>query len=232
VNSENPIDQVSGGKYQSDGNLGVIGLSHHAVSVHFPFDFNGGKYGFYVFLKNQVNAMDAWKLEVRERGKLMEIRRGRGSSMNFVYKTSTCTTNQDCGLDRICISNQCIQDGAPRFTLLWEGNSTVDLSVKPPNGLVISRDNVYDSSSGGEFEDDSNDPNLKHVQSVSFGGTNLAIGGSYNVSVMNNDMAVGTPWTLNISVYGVVNQSFTKTGNYSVIWDYDFAPFMLLPFDE
>jgi hypothetical protein len=197
------------------------------VSIHFPFKFIGGEYAFYVFLTNQVNAMDAWKLEVRERGKLMEIRRGRGSSMNFVYKTSTCTTNQDCGLDRICISNQCIQDGTPRFTLLWEGNGTVDLSVKPPNGLMISRNNVYDSGSGGEFEDDSNDPNLKHVQSVSFGGTNLAIGGSYIISVMTR-----TAWTLNISVYGVVNQSFTKTGNYSGSWDYDFAPFLLLPFDE
>jgi hypothetical protein len=234
LNSENPSEQ-SGGKYENDDNLGVAGLSYHRVSVHFPVAFNGGEYGFYVFLKKQVNAMDLWKLEVRELGKVMETRQGRGSSMNFLYKTSICTDDEDCGLNRICVFNQCIQDGTPRFTLVWEGKSTIDLSVKPPNGLVISRGNMYDSKSGGEFEgnlNDSNDQNLKHVQSVSFGGTNLAIGGRYQVNVTNHDMTVGTLWTLNVTIYGLTNQSFTKTGNQSVSWNYDFAKFLVLPFSD
>jgi hypothetical protein len=97
---------------------------------------------------------------------------------------------------------------------------------------MMSRDHVYDSGSGGLYEDNSKYPNQSHVHSVSFDGTNLAIGGSYNVSLMNNDMAAGTAWTLNISVYGVVNQSSTKTCNYSVIWYYDFDPYLVLPLNE
>jgi hypothetical protein len=229
VSSENPIEPTSGGKYQTNDKLGVTTLAYHRASVYLPFNFTGGEYMFYAFLKNQVNAMDAWKLEVRERGKLMEIRRGRGSSMNFVYKTSTCTKNQDCGLDRICVFNQCIQDGTPRFTLLWEGNSTFDLSVKPPNGLMISHDHVYDSSSGGLYEDNSKYPNHSHVQSVSFGGTNLAIGGHYHVYLTNNDMS---SWTLKVFVYGILNQTFMNIGSFSHSWYYDFAPYLVLPLNE
>jgi hypothetical protein len=234
LNFENPSEQ-SGGKYESDNNLGVTGLSYHRVNVYFPVDFNGGEYGFYVFLKKQVNAMDLWKLEVQELGKVMETRQGRGSSVNFIYKTSMCTDNEDCGQNRICVFNQCIQDGTPRFTLLWEGKSTIDLSVKPPNGLVISRNSVYDAKSGGEFEgnlNDSDDSNHKRVQSVSFGRINLAIGGRYQVNVTNHGMTVGTPWTLNVTIYGLTNQSFTKTGNHSLSWNYDFAKFLVLPFNE
>jgi hypothetical protein len=230
VNFENPKDPKSGGQYKSDNNLGATELSYHTASVNFPSKFIGGEYGFYVFLKRQVNAMDPWKLEVREKGNVMEIFRGRGSSMNYIYRTASCAKHQDCGLNRNCVSSQCIQDGTPRFTLLWEGSSSFELSVKPPKGLVISRNFVYDSNSGGEFEDDSKDPNSRHVQSVSFGGTKLAVGGAYNVNVTNNGLTAGASWTLNVNVYGVINRSITKTGNYSLNWNYDFAPFSVLPF--
>jgi hypothetical protein len=176
--------------------------------------------------------MDAWKVEIREFGKLLEVQRGRGSSMNFIYRTSTCSNDLDCGLGRICVFNQCITDGTPRFTLLWQGEGLLDLSILPPNGSVIRRENIFDSTSGGVFEDDSNDAALNHVQSISFGSTGLAVGGRYNVEIIKGGDNAGIPWTLNVFVYGSLIQSFSGRDGGTIIWDYDFAPFVVLPINE
>ena len=152
--------------------------------------------------------------------------------MNFIYRTSTCSNDLDCGRGRICVFNQCIDDGTPRFTLLWEGEGLLDLSIRPPNGNAIRRDNMFDSISGGVLEDDSNDAKLNHVESISFGSTGLAVGGRYNVEIANNGDKAGIPWTLNVFVYGSLIQSFSGRDNDALVWDYDFAPFAVLPINE
>jgi hypothetical protein len=233
VHPSSPFELVSGGKYEQDKNKASPDLSYHTSNIYFPTGFAGGEYYYYVFLNNQIRAIDPWTVEIREFGKLLAVQRGRGSSINFVYRTSTCVNDLDCGLKRLCVVKQCIDDGTPRFTLLWEGDGLLNLSVRPPNGdVIIDRDNNFDSTSGGVFEDDSNNSNLSHVQSISFGSTSLAIGGRYNMVIVNSGDKAGIPWLLNVFVYGSLVQSFSGRDNDTLIWDYDFAQFVVLPIFE
>lgn len=52
-----------------------------------------------------------------------------------------CTTNQECvdmSTGTMCVNNECLNEGKPRFTLTWTGDDDLDLSVFTPAGREVS----------------------------------------------------------------------------------------------
>ena len=66
--------------------------------------------------------------------------------------TNLCEADSDCRTSQeVCVQKTCIDEGNPRFTLVWSGNDDLDFFVVTPLGTTISSTNAFDSLSGGIF---------------------------------------------------------------------------------
>jgi hypothetical protein len=81
-----------------------------------------------------------------------------------------CCVDNDCeDPTRMCIQRTCTSDGNPRITLIWEGDSDLNLFVRTPSGVEISAESTFDKSSRGRFERDVDQSFVgPHFESVYF----------------------------------------------------------------
>ena len=141
----NNFSNVSLGIYEDDLNFGLLG--YHTQNVYFPRNGSSpnGEYTYFVDLTQQNGtALDAWTLEVRDKGETVAVRTGSGSSEFFsflkipdvaglveggqtckIQPDILCCATPDCPLEGdVCVSFRCITEalpGTPRFTLSWAG---------------------------------------------------------------------------------------------------------------
>jgi hypothetical protein len=128
--------------------------------------------------------------------------------------SSECCADNDCEQSTtMCIQRTCITDGNPRITLLWEGDSDLNLFVITPSGVEISADSVYDEISRGRYERDVDQSFLgPHVESVYFPLLGSPIGEyEYGVSSISQNDA-GVPWVIEIYEGGQLVETREGTG--------------------
>ena len=67
-----------------------------------------------------------------------------------------CCSNEDCigQAGDVCVSNTCVFEGNPRFTLSWTGDDDLDLHVITPFGVEIFFSNLVDPVTGGRLDQD------------------------------------------------------------------------------
>ena len=132
-----PIDSYSGAIFEADKNDGVETLSSCTENVYVPEGYPGGEYYFYVDMLAEKGAIEEWSLEVTEFGETVYSQTGSGHSKFFKYVAAECVIDDHCRENDFCFENRCIVDGTPRFTLSWEGDDDLDLSVNPPVGSRV-----------------------------------------------------------------------------------------------
>lgn len=122
VYQENPYDPISDGFFEDDRNRNFDGTTWRTQNIYFPADAPAGEYVFFVDLWEQKGLIvDEWELTVWDGTGKFQVEEGSGNSITFSYLKALCTTSDECGEDEVCISQHCIVNGNPRFTLQWEG---------------------------------------------------------------------------------------------------------------
>jgi hypothetical protein len=83
-----------------------------------------------------------------------------------------CDSDDDClkkGKGTLCVMKRCLHEGNPRFTLTWEGDDDIDISVVTPNGANISYKFSFDEESLGSFDTQYSQVGFApHVESIVF----------------------------------------------------------------
>ena len=124
-----------------------------------------------------------------------------------------CCSNEDCvNLQGLCISNTCVTDGNPRFTLTWTGDDDLDVHVITPFGFEIYWDNTTDPFTAGRLDqDDIPEVVGTYVENILFPSPSE---GTYSYFV---DLwaQVGTPdeWLLQVFVNGIEVANHTGVGS-------------------
>ncbi len=135
--------------------------------------------------------------------------------------TDTCQMDTDCeGLSEVCVQETCINDGNPRFTLDWSGNDDLDLLVETPEGVVISKANPFDATSGGVFSEPGDQNEFgRHVENIYFP---LGDSGIYKYYVKNRSpRGSNDSWRATVSVDGV-SQVVQSSAGDSEKFEFDF----------
>ncbi|KAI2501525.1 hypothetical protein MHU86_12970 [Fragilaria crotonensis] len=224
ISDDSPFDPFSGAVFESDNNGDIVSRTSHTENIYFPGGYPGGQYVFYVDAIAQLGAADEWSLEVIEFGQSVVLESGYGYSKVFEYIAPECQATQHCRQGQVCINTRCVVDGTPRFTLTWDGDDDLDLSVSPPIGNRVDWWNQVDSRSGGRLQDDTTPTGTSHLESIYFGISRRALTGRYGIEVdpyeTNGDAS--DPWKLQVSVRGKVVKSWNGTGEASLRYWYGF----------
>lgn len=117
--------------------------------------------------------------------------------------TESCQQDSEClESGEICIQEICINDGNPRFTLLWSGNDDLQLYVETPGGETISMLNPFDAVSGGIFGEAGKQIGFdRHVENIFF---SLGPPGTYIYYVQSlNSIGTNDFWQATASVNGI-----------------------------
>jgi hypothetical protein len=217
ISARSSLDPNSGAVFESDKNFDAVSPSFHTENIHFPRGIPGGEYVFYVDAIAQLGPAEEWSLEVIEFGESVVVETGYGYSNVLQYIAPECTSTQHCRKGEVCFNTRCIVNGTPRFTLTWNGDDDLDLSVSPPLGKIVDWWKQFDSRSGGRLQDDTTPMGTSHVESIYFGVSRRALTGRYVVKVdayeTHGDSS--DPWKLKVSVRGKVVKSWSGTGDAS-----------------
>jgi hypothetical protein len=98
-----------------------------------------------------------------------------------------CGGEIDCTPGSICWNDICIEEGALRFSLVWETSNDLDLHVMTPDGTEIFYGNS--SAAGGELDVDDcvgggcTNPDGMHVENIFFAEEGAS--GTYTYWVVN-----------------------------------------------
>jgi hypothetical protein len=140
-----------------------------------------------------------------------------------------CDTAAECiaaNQGSVCVSNECLRDGNPRFTLTWTGDDDLDLSVVTPAGVNISYQNDFDATTNGAFDTGFvQDVYGSHVESIYFP---TGLGGTYHIFVAQfAEQGEGDDnWTLQVFVGGAMVGEISGEGsdadeeNGGIIYDH------------
>jgi hypothetical protein len=94
------------------------------------------------------------------------------SNITFDDPRDVCDSKTECiddGRGDICVNNVCLHEGNPRFTLTWEGDDDIDLTVQTPAGVNISYEDPKDVFSRGYFDTQFSQVGFaSHVESITF----------------------------------------------------------------
>jgi hypothetical protein len=250
ISFRRPMDEISGGIYEEDGNQDSFGL--HVENIVFPSESAlSGLYKYKVNNFIQRGAIDHWTLGVFVNNTLVETKYGKGDSLEFevdfgsstsrsgIFSTELaesagsdnvlnssellatiqdldattncskdlgdhCCAPSDCSRFEVCFQRTCINDGNPRFTLVWNGADDYNLEVLPPIGEFVSFVNQLDEDSGGRYEPDPKHGwTGVHVENIFFprGGGLI---GSYTVHVKLpfSEARANDHWTVLVYVDG------------------------------
>jgi hypothetical protein len=213
-------DAISGGMFEADENEDVAEITFHTESVYFPLDSPTGEYVFFVDMITQNGVADEWRLEATEFGEEIFVETNSGGSQAFAFIAIQCKTDADCAASDICVWNRCLVNGTPRFTLTWEGDGDLYLSVEPPAGEVIDRENPEDEESGGVLQDDFDPNGSRHVESIYFDVGGDASLGEYRVRVETHEQhgESSDAWELTVTVGGNLVSSWNGTGDLDFKW--------------
>jgi hypothetical protein len=124
-----------------------------------------------------------------------------------------CQRDADCqGVGEVCAQGRCINDGNPRFTLLWSGNDDLDLYVETPDGVTISMRNPYDDASGGIFGETGPQNGFdRHVENIYFP---QGPSGTYTYYIKNaNPDGSDDFWTVSVSIDGEAKAAQSGSGD-------------------
>jgi hypothetical protein len=223
ISTWHSIDAFSGGVFEDDQNEAVQAQTFHTESVYFPSVSPPGEYVFFVETSKQRGFADDWKIVITESEEIVFNQTGFGTSDAISYFAPECTVNADCQQGKICLNNHCMTDGTPRFTLTWQGNDDLDISVITPGGNLISWENPSDDVSSGFREDDFDYTSFNHAESIVFGANGtVAPFGTYQifVSVYNQVDNILDKWRLSVNVNGKEIKAWSKKGETSIKWRY------------
>ncbi|KAL3920945.1 MAG: hypothetical protein SGILL_003010 [Bacillariaceae sp.] len=132
--------------------------------------------------------------------------------------TSECCEDQDCPSSlSFCVQRTCITDGNPRMTLLWEGENSLTLFVRTPDGIEISADNSLDEVSGGRCETDADQSFVgPHVESCYFPLLGSPTGiYEYGVRSLSQN-GVSTQWYLELYEGGDLVETRNGSGTSAI----------------
>jgi uncharacterized protein YfaP (DUF2135 family) len=240
IYSQNSIDIASGGQFDGNGVQDTPGW--HIENIYFgPSQGPNGVYQYYVQTFRSSNDNDNWTVTVYVDTEAVSVNTGQGSSDVFFFdfqqiKTPTlppvvgvgpptpaqedcdpfsseCCSNAACLHTEVCTSHICIDEGAPRFTLTWEGENDLDLLVLTPLGTVVSFANADEPISGGMFGEEFDQFEYgQHVENIYF--SNGGPAGEYSFFVKSflaegfNDL-----WTVQVFVDGEQQMSVSGMGD-------------------
>jgi hypothetical protein len=191
-----------------------VGFGYHAENIYFPEP--EGPRGTYLY--GVSGSSQEWNLWVYLGDELVERKSGKGLSADFAFNDGSscdrgenelgCCTDLDCdeihGSDgsHVCANQNCVTEGALRFSLLWEGTSDKDLLVTTPDGVVISYQFLFDEQTGGTLEEDTAPIEFGHyVESVYFPIDRALVPGTYGYQVSSRGLEL---WTMEVYLDGAL----------------------------
>lgn len=157
--------------------------------------------------------------EVDSLSKLDESERPQDPGAPRPPRATQCTESFDCQRSQqgqLCVSNQCLFQGNPRFTLTWTGDDDYDLSVLTPDDIEISFSSPFDPLSLGVFNTRfAQQVEADHVESIYFPPSGTAPSGLYEVAVTQFAQRGGASDTWLLEIFGsqgVLEQSHSGQG--------------------
>jgi hypothetical protein len=130
--------------------------------------------------------------------------------------THSCGIASECiaaNQGSVCVNNECLRDGNPRFTLTWTGDDDLDLSVVTPAGVKISYQNDFDAATNGAFDTGFvQDVYGSHVESIYFP---TGPDGAYHIFVTQfaEQGEEDDTWTLQVFMGGAVIAQISGEGS-------------------
>jgi len=214
----NPIDEKTGGVFESDKNINVTGNTWHTQNVYFPPLAPPGTYlAFVEPIEQRGEVSDAWIATALNNGEVASRVADSGYSDRLSVNIFECIENKDCDstLDETCVNNHCITGAANkiRFTLTWGGNDDIYISIKTPLGTNVSWEHPVDEESGGELFN----PYLydkRRLKYVLFDVKEDVSVANYTITVENLSRKQGKTadsWNLTVHVDGKQEESWLKS---------------------
>mmetsp|Transcript_23032 Transcript_23032/g.38068 ORF Transcript_23032/g.38068 Transcript_23032/m.38068 type:complete len:658 (-) Transcript_23032:243-2216(-) len=126
-----------------------------------------------------------------------------------------CNSAAECVASKegsVCINNECLHDGNPRFTLTWTGDDDLDLSVITPFGTKVWYQHNFDATTNGAFDTGYvQDVYGSHVESVYFP---VGPEGKYRILVSQyKEQGEGDDeWVLEVVVNGMIAMQLNGKG--------------------
>lgn len=223
INFQNNTDEESGGELVAD--LGRVSGKYLEYAF---FDLDGdaplGTYTIGIDEWWPKDEQDEWELTVHVGGEEVELWTGVGEqTFTFNYDTRwmpgveqpECVLDSECATGEVCISDRCIVDGTPRFTLLWEGDDDLDFFILPPVGDMLYHFHQYDEVSGGNLMAELYPIDQAYVEYAYFGADGSpAINGDYHIGVrVFNQTGELDPWEITVNVGGSEVQAWSGQDN-------------------
>merc|ERR1740124_1440093 len=217
------VDQtVNEGFYEEDNNRLIDDNTWHTQNIYFTENTPPGTYYVWVELAERIGKVaDSWTLTTYRNDEKLDTMTGFDDSEDLIFLAFECNTNEDCDEEdeEICVDNFCILSGTPRFTLRWEGEDDIDISVRTPLGGNINNENDYDDETEGRLYEMTS-YKAKPLDYVSFGN---APNGVYVINVeydYSEDPINRNSWILTIDVDDTEVKRWSSTRASRFVWQY------------
>jgi uncharacterized protein YfaP (DUF2135 family) len=227
ISFSNTEDPLSGGRFGEEFDQFAFG--RHVENIYFPLDGGPpGEYSFYVrsFLNNGMD--DVYTVQVFVDGQEEVSFTGTGDSDKLTYVYQGGGSNDDCNIQQqeccedsqcamgleVCTQQTCIDIGVLRFTLEWQGDDDLDLTVQTPLGTNVSFINPLDEETGGVFGEGGAQPeNGNHVENIYFSSSDIPAGPYlYSVSLFEQRGAEEDEWSMSVFLNNMLVDIQTGSG--------------------